>query len=383
MAKKVNPLRFVNEASEELAEIIIEGTIGYEDWWGDHEYDENTNRQMADEINRIKNLKAKTILVKIHSLGGSVDHALAIYDQLKDLKSNIITQINGCCASAATLIFCAGSDRKISKNALFLIHKCLSGIRGNENALQAELEAQRTFNERAIEIYKEAGVADEEKLKALMNENNGNGKWIAAKDVKEFGFATEIYNETTKAASFSHEMFNQSGLPAIPQGYDNLIESERKETRFDWLDPLKEKITDFFSSNKEKDNIINNQTNTEMKKFFALFPIIFALMALKEDADYDPSKGANFNDEQMKALEGQLNAYNELKIEAEQLKKDKATAETDLAEAVKKRDELQAKVNAIPTPVAQVTGSDSEDNKDDFKKYMDESPYYNNVKENL
>lgn len=379
MAKEnqFNPLVFLNEKSEDTAEIIVEGNIGYENWW-DHNKDENTNRKMAEELNRIKALKAKVVLVKIHSLGGDVDHALAIYDQLRDLKAKVITQINGMCASAATVIFAAGEDRKISKNALFLVHKCSCFVWGNENEMQAGVDAMKVIDGRIFSIYKDSGVTDEKKLRDLINANNGTGKWISSDEVKEMGFCTEVYNETAKAASFSQELFNSSKLPAIPEDHAYLIESERKDTRFDWLDPLKEKITDFFSPNKEKDNIINNQTNIEMKKFFALFPVIFALMALKEDPDYDPSKGANFTDEQMKVLEGQLNAYNDLKTEAEQLKADKAKAETDLAEAVKKRDELQAKVDAIPAPVPQVTGSDPK-KETDFEAYQKEDPFYSSL----
>lgn len=374
MAKKFNQLQFINEASEDQAEIIVEGQIGYEDWWGDHEYDENTNRLMTEELNKIRALKAKTVLVKIHSLGGDVDHALAIYDQLKDLKANVITQINGMCASAATILFAAGSERKISKNALFLVHKCWGYSRGNANQLEAAIESFKQIDQRIMSIYKESGVVDEQKLNDLMNYNNGEGKWIPATEVKDIGFATDIYNETAKAASFSRETFNNSKLPEIPEAFTNLI-SDKKEN---WFDQYKDKIIALFSSDgKDNTNTSINQNFIEMKKF----PLMVALLALAAETVFEPEKGLNLTEEQLQTIEDKLAKFDSTETENKNLKAAKTKAESDLAAAIEKRDELQAKVDNIPAPGATVNGKDGQDTpKDDFAEYVEKDPMYGQLK---
>jgi len=377
MAKKFNQLQFINEASEDQAEIIVEGQIGYEDWWGDHEYDENTNRLMTEELNKIRALKAKTVLVKIHSLGGDVDHALAIYDQLKDLKANVITQINGMCASAATILFAAGSERKISKNALFLVHKCWGYSRGNANQLEAAIESFKQIDQRIMSIYKESGVVDEQKLNDLMNYNNGEGKWIPATEVKDIGFATDIYNETAKAASFSRETFNNSKLPEIPEAFTNLI-SDKKEN---WFDQYKDKIIALFSSDgKDNTNTSINQNFIEMKKF----PLMVALLALAAETAFDPEKGFNMNEEQLKLIEDKLAKVDSLEAANTALKKEKEKAEADLSAAVQERDELQAKIDNIPAPGEKpINGKDGKDKEDSFEDKMKNDPKYQAVAQEL
>ena len=376
MAKKFNQLQFINEASEEQAEIIVEGQIGYEDWWGDHEYDENTNRLMTEELNKIRALKAKTVLVKIHSLGGDVDHALAIYDQLKDLKANVITQINGMCASAATIIFAAGSERKISKNALFLVHKCWGYSRGNANQLEAAIESFKQIDQRIMSIYKESGVVDEQKLNDLMNYNNGEGKWIPATEVKDIGFATDIYNETAKTASFSRETFSNSKLPEIPEAFSELISDKNGS----WFDAYKDKIIALFAGDgKENTNTVINQNSIEMNKF----PLMVALLALAAEAVFEPEKGLNLTEEQLQTIEDKLAKFDSIETENKNLKAAKTKAESDLAAAIEKRDELQAKVDNIPAPGATVNGKDGKDKKETFEDNLKNDPKYQQIAEEL
>jgi ATP-dependent protease ClpP protease subunit len=90
------------------------------------------------DVNAIKTLGASIVTVNIHSLGGDANHALAIYDALKEHSAKIITKISGMCASAATVIFMAGNERKMSENALMLVHKCWRLVIANENESGAD-----------------------------------------------------------------------------------------------------------------------------------------------------------------------------------------------------------------------------------------------------
>lgn len=189
----------------------IFGHIG-EDWWAE-DPEENTAKRISEKLEALK--ECESVTVRINSLGGDVDTALAVHAMLKECK-NVTTEAVGMVASAATIIFMAGSTRKINKSALFLVHKCSSWVNGNENALEEELEAQRTVNETMMEVYTGEGVSRED-VESLMEANHGEGKWITAKEAKQYGFATEVSEGTRAEAEarrvWSAEDLAEEGLP--------------------------------------------------------------------------------------------------------------------------------------------------------------------------
>jgi len=72
------------------------------------------------------------IILYINSPGGSVTSALAIYDTMQYVKSNVSTICIGMAASAAALILSAGEKGKriILPNAEVMIHQVMSGVEG-------------------------------------------------------------------------------------------------------------------------------------------------------------------------------------------------------------------------------------------------------------
>ena len=67
------------------------------------------------------------IKLHINSYGGSVFAGLSAVDYIKNSKIPVHTIIDGCAASAATLISCVGARRFMHRNACMLIHQ-LSGL---------------------------------------------------------------------------------------------------------------------------------------------------------------------------------------------------------------------------------------------------------------
>jgi len=360
-------MSFVSETEDETV-IEIYGTIGGWDW--DTWKPINSIETIAKELNRLKSLKTKKITVKINSYGGDCNDALAIYDALRDHSAKVITQANGYVASAGTIIFMAGEDRNISKNSLFLIHKCSSYCWGNENEMKAVLDDQRKTNEVMLSLYADNSKKSKEDISTLMNENNGTGKWITAQEALDWGFATEIYNDTTSAkAAFSGRDFSAFRFPPLPEGYN--FDAEEKEPA--WMERLVQKLTNIFKPT----NPITNQIKPEMKKLSAVFPLLFALVAFKTDSDYDPEKGHAISDEELKAIETMIAEFNAEKTKFESCKKeleDKLTAMTT------SRDELQEKLDEVPNPqsVPNPTGNDKT-NKSDFQSYMENDPFYKSI----
>lgn len=372
-------IRFLNENSEE-AVIEIYGQIGYEGW--DREDDENTARLMSGELDRIKALNAKRITVKINSLGGDVNHALAIHDLLAEHPALVTTQINGLCASAATIVAMAGKERRMSKNALFLIHQCSAYVgRANQEQLAQELETQKTVNGRMLDIYTAACNGKEAEISELLKANNGLGKWLTATEAKDFGFVTDIYNESRKTACFTQSAFSDNGLPALPEAYADMVAAE--DTRSPWQS-LVDLLTKHFSGNDNP----QNQTLTDMKK---LFPLLAVALALQDTAAYDPEKGASLTDTQLKAIEGKLTELDTLLKEREALVKEKqalvdekATLTAQLAALTADRDRLKGIVDAVPTETPAVSGGDPQEApKDNMQAYVNGSSLYQAIKREI
>ena len=372
-------IRFLNENSEE-AVIEIYGQIGYEGW--DREDDENTARLMSGELDRIKALNAKRITVKINSLGGDVNHALAIHDLLAEHPALVTTQINGLCASAATIVAMAGKERRMSKNALFLIHQCSAYVgRANQEQLAQELETQKTVNGRMLDIYTAACNGKEAEISDLLKANNGLGKWLTATEAKDFGFVTDIYNESRKTACFTQSAFSDNGLPALPEAYADMVAAE--DTRSPWQS-LVDLLTKPFSGNDNP----QNQTLTDMKK---LFPLLAVALALQDTAAYDPEKGASLTDTQLKAIEGKLTELDNLLKERETLVKEKqalvdekATLTAQLAALTADRDRLKGIVDAVPTETPAVSGGDPQEApKDNMQAYVNGSSLYQAIKREI
>ena len=372
-------IRFLNENSEE-AVIEIYGQIGYEGW--DREDDENTARLMSGELDRIKALNAKRITVKINSLGGDVNHALAIHDLLAEHPALVTTQINGLCASAATIVAMAGKERRMSKNALFLIHQCSAYVgRANQEQLAQELETQKTVNGRMLDIYTAACNGKEAEISDLLKANNGLGKWLTATEAKDSGFVTDIYNESRKTACFTQSAFSDNGLPALPEAYADMVAAE--DTRSPWQS-LVDLLTKHFSGNDNP----QNQTLTDMKK---LFPLLAVALALQDTAAYDPEKGASLTDTQLKAIEGKLTELDNLLKERETLVKEKqalvdekATLTAQLAALTADRDRLKGIVDAVPTETPDVSGGDPQEApKDNMQAYVNGSSLYQAIKREI
>lgn len=372
-------IRFLNENTDE-AVIEIYGQIGYEGW--DREDDENTARLMSGELDRIKALNAKRITVKINSLGGDVNHALAIHDLLAEHPALVTTQINGLCASAATIVAMAGKERRMSKNALFLIHQCSAYVgRANQEQLAQELETQKTVNGRMLDIYTAACNGKEAEISELLKANNGLGKWLTATEAKDFGFVTDIYNESRKTACFTQSAFSDNGLPALPEAYADMVAAE--DTRSPWQS-LVDLLTKHFSGNDNP----QNQTLTDMKK---LFPLLAVALALQDTAAYDPEKGASLTDTQLKAIEGKLTELDTLLKERETLVKEKqalvdekATLTAQLAALTADRDRLKGIVDAVPAETPSVSGGDPQEApKDNMQAYVNGSSLYQAIKREI
>ncbi|MBQ4433721.1 MAG: Clp protease ClpP [Bacteroidales bacterium] len=348
------------------ARIEIDGTIGGFDW--DEWKYKNTGTDIRAKLKELDKLPVSEIEVLITSLGGYVDDALQIHDALKEHPAKVTTIVQGFCASAATVIACAGDRRIISPNALFLIHKCMNSVYdANENVLEEQLESQRKTNEVILGIYKGVLKKDESELNALFAANNGKGKWITAEEALAFGFATEIqeFDTDEKKPATAMARFLNHARALFPE---------------------------------MNTNPIINQNPAVMKKFYLSFAMLGALLAFKDDTEYDEKTGVLLNPDQLQKMEDKLKAFADLEAKFSQKESDLQKANEDLAAAntsiaekdtliatlTAERDNYKAKYEKAPANVPGVNGKDVNVNEESVEDYVKNSSVYQKTfEENL
>ena len=135
------------------------------------------------------NIPPPPIEIHIHSEGGSAFAGLAAYDVIRACKSPIHTYIDGCTASAATLIFLAGTKKFIHKNSFMLIHQLSATVLGGKyEEFKDELKNQEKLMHTVKNIYLEKGKLTDDQLTDLMKHD----LWLDSETVMKYGFADQI-----------------------------------------------------------------------------------------------------------------------------------------------------------------------------------------------
>ena len=120
---------------------------------------------MSDNLNnKLSNLSKraslgtfipKPIYLHITTNGGDLLAGFFGYDKIKGSKIPIRTIIEGCVASAGSLLSMAGSQRYMTPCSHLLIHQLRTGIIGTYEELVDEKANCNQFMSRLVELYKE------------------------------------------------------------------------------------------------------------------------------------------------------------------------------------------------------------------------------------
>ena len=191
--------KFRNQAEGESAELILYGDISDTTWWGD----EVTPKQFAEDLN---GLGAVTeITVRINSGGGDVFAAQAIGNLLEQHSAAVTARIDGCCASAATII-ASHCDKVIAANdSTYMIHPVRMFVFGYEDAetLQQYINAINTIRENIITLYAKKTCREKDEVAGWMDATS----WWTATQAKENGFVDELTDDEQEAV-----VENRNGL---------------------------------------------------------------------------------------------------------------------------------------------------------------------------
>lgn len=177
--------KFRNEAESETAELLLYGEISDVSWYGD----EVTPQKFHEDL---KKCGGKDLAVHINSPGGDVFAAQAIYTKLKAYTGKVTMYIDGMCASAATIIACAGDTVIMPANTIYMIHNPKSAMLGYFDAPQLDKIAASlgAVKQTIVNVYlaRVQGALSEVQLKHKMDSE----EWMTAETAKSYGFVDEI-----------------------------------------------------------------------------------------------------------------------------------------------------------------------------------------------
>lgn len=142
--------------------------------------------------------EADTLVVHIHSEGGLVTEGFAIHDYLRSTGKKIITQIEGLCASIATVIALAGDERKMSNNSDFMIHNPWGFTGGESSDLRKYADELERLEDKIQDFYVSKTNLTKDQVTQYMKDET----WLSAEKALEYGFVTEVMSVMRAVARF-------------------------------------------------------------------------------------------------------------------------------------------------------------------------------------
>ncbi|WP_288761013.1 head maturation protease, ClpP-related [uncultured Veillonella sp.] len=182
----------IGQNGTEQSELMLYGDISQRSWWGD----EITPKQFADDLARCG---TNDLTVRINSGGGDVFAAQSIYNMLKSYAGQVTVMIDGICASAATIVACAGDKVVMPSNALYMIHNPSVCLLDSYDADELEKITNylSSVKQTIVNVYLQRNVnVAEDELKQFMD----NETWLTADEAKSYGFIDEIGGDVAEQA---------------------------------------------------------------------------------------------------------------------------------------------------------------------------------------
>ena len=128
------------------------------------------------------------IKLHINSYGGSVFAGLAALDYIKNSKVPVHTIIDGCAASAATLMSCVGAHRQMHRNSCMLVHQLSGAMWGKFQEMEDDFENSKMLMEKIKNIYTEHTRIPKRELNKILKHD----LWWEAEKCLQFGLVDEI-----------------------------------------------------------------------------------------------------------------------------------------------------------------------------------------------
>ena len=133
-------------------------------------------------------IQTPEIYLHINSYGGSVFAGMAAVDYIRKSPSGVVTVIDGCAASAATLMSVVGKRRLINEHSFMLIHQLSTAMWGKFEDLKDDMKNNELLMKVIKGIYEEHTKIPKRELSKILKHD----LWWDAKTCLKYGLVDEI-----------------------------------------------------------------------------------------------------------------------------------------------------------------------------------------------
>lgn len=172
---------FLQLQADGIYELLIEGIISGEEWWGD----EFTPDMVRDELAKAN---GKEIRIIINSPGGECFAGAAIYNALLQYSGRKTVRVDGVAASMASVIAMVGDNIQMSPGSTMMIHRPSVMAWGNVKNLEKAIKMLEALEETMIPIYEERTGLSRDEIFTLLDEET----WMSPEKAVELGFADSV-----------------------------------------------------------------------------------------------------------------------------------------------------------------------------------------------
>lgn len=121
-----------------------------------------------------------TIIIYINSEGGDLFTTIQIIAAIEKSNASVITSLDGCAYSAATMIFLAGKSHLVSPYSSFMIHNYSGAMAGKGHEISSQIKFTDSFVKSFInKIYKNFLTAKE-----ISDIIDGKDLWMDSEEVE-------------------------------------------------------------------------------------------------------------------------------------------------------------------------------------------------------
>mgnify|MGYP005991895103 FL=1 len=128
------------------------------------------------------------VQLHINSYGGSVFAGFSSVDYIRNCPVPVVSVIDGCAASAATIMSVVAEERLMHEHAFMLIHQLSSGMWGKFEAMKDDMKNNELLMKKIIGIYEEHTKIPKVKIKDILKRD----LWWDAKTCLKYGLVDDI-----------------------------------------------------------------------------------------------------------------------------------------------------------------------------------------------
>ena len=148
----------------------------------------NMGNNLATRAFSYNSEKTDSIRLHINSYGGSVFAGLSAVDYIINSRVPVETIIEGCAASAATLMSVVGNKRYIHKNACMLVHQLSGHMWGKFQEMEDDMHNSKMLMKKIKNIYRQYTKIPEDKMDEILKHDI----WWDAEQCLEYGLVDEL-----------------------------------------------------------------------------------------------------------------------------------------------------------------------------------------------